>query len=268
MPKSESRFRYLWCCNPFGFQGHTRKTGNRKVIEWMREKIPNLVTGDAICSSCCIKLLKMSSAGCSEQSDLRKSSEEECVPGTDTESKSSEEEYVPLEIKEEATISNLNQLLMPLGQSPVSKRKLSHVKSYAASKASAVNETISKIFNVGNKSNDGEEMIAQFKEKFSNVHSTNEKYMVLTCLPKSWIVNKIMSEFGISLISKLTQNHKEIMSVLDRKYQRHIPEKTVTLVHNFYLEDDIIRILAEIKDTKSVKEGYSIVKKTKTAPCG
>ncbi|XP_069683601.1 uncharacterized protein [Periplaneta americana] len=86
----------------------------------MREKIPNLVIGDAICNSCCIKLSKMASVGCSEQSDVRKSSEEECVPGTYTETKSSEEEYVPPEIKEEATISNLNQLT-PLGQSPVSK---------------------------------------------------------------------------------------------------------------------------------------------------
>ncbi|KAJ4431575.1 hypothetical protein ANN_20174 [Periplaneta americana] len=75
----------------------------------------------------------MASADCSEQSDVRKSSEEECVPGTDIESKSSEEQYVPPEIKEEATISNLNQLLTPLGQSPISKR---------ARKVSVVNETV------------------------------------------------------------------------------------------------------------------------------
>ncbi|KAJ4440536.1 hypothetical protein ANN_08677 [Periplaneta americana] len=72
-----------------------------------------------------------------------------------------------------------------------------------------------------------------------------------------------MSEFGVLLISKLTQNHEGIMSVPDKKYQRHILEETVTLVHNFYLEDDISRILAGIKDTKSVKEDYRIVKKQK-----
>ncbi|KAJ4432726.1 hypothetical protein ANN_21363 [Periplaneta americana] len=132
----------------------------------------------------------MAIAGCSEVSDVRKSSEEECVPGTVIESKSSEEEYVSPEIKEEATISNLNQLLTSLGQSPVSKRKCCR-ESNAAREASAVNGTdFSKIFNVGVKSNDGEEMITQFKEKFSNVNSTNEKYVVLTCLPKSWSVNK------------------------------------------------------------------------------
>ncbi|KAJ4432927.1 hypothetical protein ANN_15184 [Periplaneta americana] len=80
----------------------------------MREKTPNLVAG-AICSSYCIKLSKMASAGCSEQSDVRKSSEKECMLGSDIESKSSEEGYVPPEIKEEATISNLNKLLTPLG---------------------------------------------------------------------------------------------------------------------------------------------------------
>ena len=48
-------------------------------------------------------------------------------------------------------------------------------------------------------SNDGEEMLTQFKEKFSNVKTANEKYMILMCLPKSWSEQKIMVEFGVSL---------------------------------------------------------------------
>ncbi len=41
-------------------------------------------------------------------------------------------------------------------------------------------------------------MLTQFKEKFSNVKTGNEKYMILTCLPKR-SEQKIMVEFGLSL---------------------------------------------------------------------
>ncbi|PSN45244.1 hypothetical protein C0J52_07001 [Blattella germanica] len=83
-------------------------------------------------------------------------------PETETEMrKSSEEEYVPPEM-EEPTISTLNKVLTPLGQSPVTKRKLSRVKSYAERKARAVNESVHEMLNVPTKSDDGEEIISQY----------------------------------------------------------------------------------------------------------
>ena len=111
---------------------------------------------------------------------------------------SSEEEYVAPGVAEEATISNVN-ILYPLGQSPLSLRKQTREISYARRKVSAVNKAVSELFHVSTESNDGEEMLTQFKEKFSNVKTANEKYMILTCLPKSWSEQKIMVEFGVSL---------------------------------------------------------------------
>ncbi|PSN43918.1 hypothetical protein C0J52_03662 [Blattella germanica] len=82
-------------------------------------------------------------------------------PETETEmKKSSEEEYVPPEM-EEPTISTLNKVLTPLGQSPVTKRKLSRVKSYTERKARAVNESVHEMLNVPTKSDDGEEISSQ-----------------------------------------------------------------------------------------------------------
>ncbi|PSN35437.1 hypothetical protein C0J52_23001, partial [Blattella germanica] len=174
--------------------------------------MPNLVVGDSICDYCRLKISRMA---VSDRSD---------DPETETEmKKSSEEEYVPPEM-EEPTISTLNKVLTPLGQSPVTKRKLSRVKSYVERKARAVNESVHEMLKVPTRSDDGEEIISQFKEKFKNVNTANEKYSILTCLPKSWTEHKIMTEFGVSLhvarTAKITQVNKGIMSVPDRKYER------------------------------------------------
>ena len=110
------------------------------------------------------------------------------------------EEYAATEAQEEATKSNLNKLLTPLDHSPVLKRKLAHTRSYTVRKASAVTETVNElILNVRNKSDDGKEIIVQFKDKFSSAASAREKYMILMCVPKSWSENKIMAEFGVLL---------------------------------------------------------------------
>ncbi|PSN43647.1 hypothetical protein C0J52_16667 [Blattella germanica] len=253
MPKVVNKFKSMWCCNPFELKKHSTRLGKRKVTEGQQKKMPNLVVGDSICDYCRLKISRMA---VSDRSD---------DPETEAEmKKSSEEEYVPPEM-EEPTISTLNKVLTPLGQSPVTKRKLSRVKSYAERKAGAVNESVHEMLNVPTRSDDGEEIISQFKEKFKNVNTANEEY---SSLPKSWTEHKIMTEFGVSLhvarTAKITQVNKGIMSVPDRKYERHLPENTQQLIKNFYQEDDISRIIAGMKDTKSVKEGDRKVKKQKS----
>ena len=114
------------------------------------------------------------------------------------------------------------------------------------------------MLNVPTRSDDGEEIISQFKEKFKNVNTANEKYSILTCLPKSWTEHKIMTEFGVSLhvarTAKITQVNRGIMSVPDRKYERYLPENTQQLIINFYQEDDISRIMARMSRSKKAIE--------------
>lgn len=249
---------------------HSNQIGKRKVTANMCNKIPHLVVGDAICHSCRIRISKMPDIFPVEgapQSDVGTSTSEEECQNTEAGKSTSGEEYVP-ENMEEATVSNLNVVLTPLGESPISRPKLLRVKSYAERKASAVAQTIKKnIFNVSPEINDGQEIINQFKEKFASVKTANEKYMILTCLPKSWSEHKIISEFGVSPyvahIAKQTQTNKGIMSVPDRKYQHNIPDSVVKLVTDFYIEDDISRLMPGMKDTKSVREGGKRVKKQK-----
>ena len=94
--------------------------------------------------------------------------------------RSSEEEYTPDVAVD--TVSTFNTIR----RAPISKSKLSRVKSYSRRKSASVNRALkTNIFNVPIEKNDGDEMIEQFKNKFASVNTAVEKYMILTCLPKS-----------------------------------------------------------------------------------
>ena len=232
MPKvKEKMWHTLWCCNPFGLEKHSRKVGKRKVTDYMRKKVSSLVIGDAICISCSVRISKMKITSDETDSEVPKSpTDEECA--STSMRRSSEEEYVP-DVAD--NVSTLNTILTPLGASPISKSKLSRVKSYSRSKYASVARTLNtSIFNVPVEKNDGDEMISQFKDKFEGVNTAAEKYMILTCLPKSWSEHKICSEFGVSTyvahVAKVTQAQKGIMSSPDRNYQRNLPDDVVKLV--------------------------------------
>ncbi|KAJ4442811.1 hypothetical protein ANN_04404 [Periplaneta americana] len=119
---------------------------------------------------------------------------------------STSEEGYGRERKKSINVINLSKLLTPLGQWPVSKPKLLRVKSYTQQKATSVNETINRdIFIVGGATNEAQEMIMQNQQ--------NEKYMILTCLPKRLSEYKIIYEFGVSPYVahtvKVTQPNKD-----------------------------------------------------------
>lgn len=224
MPKTKKTWKSLWCCNPFGLERHSKQVGKRKVTLNMCKKVPHLVLGDSICHSCRLKVAKINIPDEDNGTEVGRSTSEEEGVHTDAGRSTSEEEYVPESTEDR--VSNLNKLLTPLGESPVSKPKLSRVKSYAERKASTVTRAISEsIFNIstGSEMNDAQEMINQFKEKFATSKTANEKYMILTCLPKSWSEHKIISEFGVSSyvahVAKQTQINKGTMSVPDRTYK-------------------------------------------------
>lgn len=265
MPKvKEKSWNTMWCCNPFGLERHSRQMGKRKVTENMRKKVPSLVIGDAICITCSIRIYKMQIKSDETDSEAPDSTEEERA-GT-SKRRSSEEEYIP-DVPED-TVSVLNTILTPLGESPISKSKLSRVKSYSRRKSASVGRALNtSIFNVPVNKNDGDEMISQFKDKFASVNTAAEKYMILTCLPKSWSEHKISAEFGVSTYvahtSKITQAQKGVMSSPDRNYQRNLPDDVVKLVKRFYEEDDISRVMPGMKDVKSIKEGGKKIRKQK-----
>ncbi|XP_062550608.1 uncharacterized protein LOC134215425 [Armigeres subalbatus] len=48
------------------------------------------------------------------------------------------------------------------------------------------------------KPGDGQEILQQMKAKFDEISDRNDRYRILTSLPKSWTAYKMMQEFGVS----------------------------------------------------------------------
>ena len=87
------------------------------------------------------------------------------------------------------------------------------------------------------KHNDESEMLQQLKEKFHSTSQNSEKVQILTVLPKSWSIQKIQTEFGVSnfMARKVKQLVKEkgVLSSPD-PCPGHVSQETFDNVVSFY----------------------------------
>ena len=99
------------------------------------------------------------------------------------------------------------------------------------------------------------EIISQLKEKFHSTVRRSEKVKILTALPKSWSVRKIMKEFGASSYmarqAKKLVLEKGFLSSPNPKPGNPLPERKKQLVSDVYLSDEISRMLPGRKDCVS-----------------
>ena len=90
-------------------------------------------------------------------------------------------------------------------------------------------------------------MIRQLKEKFHSTTSRRGRMRVLTVLPQSWSIHKVAKMFGVSryLVTKAKQlvAEKGILSSPNSKGGMTLPVRTQEEVKNFYLSDDISRMM-------------------------
>ncbi len=84
------------------------------------------------------------------------------------------------------------------------------------------------------------------------------RYQILTILPSSWSLRKIMSEFGVTLHearnAKFLQKNKGFMSFPDPvKSKTSIDPTVVNAVEKFYLSDHVSRMCPGKQDFKVVR---------------
>ncbi len=198
-----------------------------------------------------------------------------------------EEQFINLDI------SSFNDTLKSIDSSPLVHKKM-RSENYKQQKFKEVTTKISEeIFRLPcssehaatDISGDSIEIIQQLREKYYISTTTNEKYMILTSVPKSWSVRKIQDEFGVSYYmanrAKQIQKEKGIMSTPNIKLGSTIlNQETALLAQKFYEDDDISRVCAGKRDFKTIssdgvietkqrrlvlcnlKEVYQIFKKT------
>ena len=99
------------------------------------------------------------------------------------------------------------------------------------------------------------EVIGQLKEKFNSTVKRSEKVRILTILPKSWSVRKIMKEFGASNYmarqAKQLVQEKGILSNPNPKPGKTLSPTIEEHVVAVYLSDDVSRMMPGRKDCVS-----------------
>ena len=117
------------------------------------------------------------------------------------------------------------------------------------------------------------EIISQLKEKFRSTVRRSEKVKILTALPKSWSVRKIVKEFGASNYmarqAKKLVLEKGFLSSPNPKPGNPLPERTKQLVLDVYLSDDISRMQPGMKNTVSCMnaEGRRVTEQKRLLLC-
>ena len=103
---------------------------------------------------------------------------------------------------------------------------------------------------------DGEEMIEQLKRKFSSSVSRSEKLTILTVLPQRWSLRKTSAVFGVSRYlarrAKLLVAEKGVLSSPNAQHTNALSLQTGEAVNNFYLSDELSRVMPGRKDFVSV----------------
>ena len=249
---------YYTCCNPLGKPNHSSRRKNlRDVLPWMRERVASIPVGAKICDECRKYVGKLpipESVPASSDSD----EEEGEIPGgigdADFESlqaMKSQEYAEPLQ--------GINDCLRKVGQTPIIivAHKLGQVK-YPKQKLKKITKSFKKVMLKDPSSSSDEEgtMLRQLKEKFHTSSSRSEKIQVLTVLPMGWSIRRVQDEFEASdyMVRRAKElvRQKGILSTPDLCHGHPLSSATTELVHSFYNNDDVSRMMPGKKDFISV----------------
>ena len=102
---------------------------------------------------------------------------------------------------------------------------------------------------------DFDEILTQLKEKFKNL-TRSEKIQILTLLPRTWNIGQIEKEFKVTnwmaRTAQRLQSKFPIMASPNARAGRKLSDDVPKLVREFYLSDQVSRIMPGKKDYISV----------------
>lgn len=183
----EHRFQIIKCVNPFKKQNHLvrDKKKLRNVTEWMRYLVPDLPETSKICDVCRKEITALKVQKEREEHDPDSDND----PTFDVPTTSSH------------IIETLNTSLKELGESPIDVKKIKS-KQYSGTKIKKIESSMRRtLFAHSQESSDDEpeklesSVLSNLKANFSSAHR-KKKVMILTCLPETWSIRKIMREFN------------------------------------------------------------------------
>lgn len=251
------RLLHQKCSDPFN--GHRKRITRdlRDLPEDAIEHHPTLSLriGQRVCRNCYMKLKTTVTTEPISQPDISDPSVAVAGPST---SATSDMEYANVEL------CNLNATLSSIGESPIrlkrvakgtyAKRKVENIARKIRGKIEAATGQPLRPWK-----DDGEEMIHQLREKFRSSSARSDKLQILTALPGSWSVRKIMTEFQttkhMAVKSKQLAKEHGVLTVPNPKPGNRLSTQTVETVEKFYLSESVSRVMPGMKDCLSINVG-------------
>ena len=209
---------------------------------------------------------------------------------TDSETEGSDEnmDAIAREYETNTTRESLNSTLKELEMSPLrshsvpqyskvveGKRKLKKINNsfeeqVASCYSISVDEFRGKASNSTNdqelvqKATDLDNIVYQMKEKLKTCNR-NQKIQVLTLTPVSWSIRKTATFFDVSIFivrkSRRILKESGILSMPEKKKGRPLSDETITLVKQFYSDDEFSRQLPGKKDCVSIARNVHMQKR-------
>lgn len=269
------------CCNPFANLKHN-KHGNSNFKK-LTSVTPKIVSRAAalniilvpqkmkICATCRLKIMK---ASCDEvettkdievvDAHIRMPLSEQLSASPSSSISASLDEF----IDKIDFINSLNEILPLIGVTPIDPDKLKKSYKYRREMFEIISSNLArKIFNVTRDLNntaeaevgDKNEMLDQLKNKFIESTDKDLKMKILTVLPQSWSLSKIVKEFKTtSHLAKFSKTLVEELGILSTPSKRVgtnvIDEEVKHTVRDFYLSDDCSYTLPGKRDFVTVDE--------------
>lgn len=156
-------------------------------------------------------------------------------------------------------IEKINKLLEDEGEPPIKIRRPSKL---SAEEKSNLKKSLNNLANIQQpsfkSSNLEEDWVEEFKQSMSKQTKRSEKLNLLTTLPSNWTNRKIQQVFNVS--RRMTRQARKLRKngfgtrPEPKKGGRRLSNETINLVKNFYLSDDVSRMMPGVKDCISVVE--------------
>lgn len=253
------------CCDPLKVHKKTiRKSLKEITVNFCDvNKNVDLIPGQAICSRCIEEFKKNKSEV--NSNDIN----EVLTQNFDGFDVSFEPNHVALEslnkvcsILDELPIPPI-QKLSALNRKRKIDEKVNQISNKIRNKLEATFEVKERIQNKKTFSDENSDLeylnlIEELKIKFKTCNTFAEKYEILSLLPKKWTISKIQSEFDCSeyLVrnaKKLREENGVLPKIMCKESAKRMSTETITMVTNFYEDDEISRIMPGQRDCVTVR---------------
>lgn len=278
--KLRTRPEHQFCCNPFKNHGSRRKCRkiNYQIIEAAKAINISLNRERKLCNSCRVKILSHKNVESVESVEVQGEQEEEvgedaessaCLEPMETsgESSSPSEFEDPIDQTDKVEVmKSLNTLLSQLKIETVDSKKLRY-STFPKAVIAQLNDKLSDLFGLSDERIiERNEMVSQLKAKFAETNDRNDRFRILSVLPKSWSINRIQTEFQATQhmarkVKKMVEQQGIMCSRTRKIGSRTLPEATVEKVKQFFESEDISRPTAGKRDYKTYNENMVRVTK-------